>query len=157
MAARWHEEGGDARKSSLGIWGESRYRDAVPDQFEEMVGLRVEVDDVIYMPSLDAPDDRPHPFVYFINIHNDSSQRISIRGRKWVVREDNSKEVLVVEGDGVVGQTPDIEPGGAFSYNSYHVARGNGTAEGAFFGEAEDGRWVFVRIPVFKLQLPEWV
>ena len=65
-------------------------------------------------------------------------------------------QLNILEGDGVVGQTPDIEPGGAFSYNSYHVARGSGTAEGSFFGQTEDGRRVFVRIPAFKLELPEW-
>lgn len=145
-----------ARKSSLGIRGGANYPAGVPDGFEELEGLRVVVDDVIYMPSLEAPAERPHPFVYFINIRNDSAERVSIRGRKWVVREEDSDEVIVVEGDGVVGQTPEIEPGEAFSYNSYHVARGNGTAEGAFFGQTADGRRVFVRIPPFKLELPEW-
>lgn len=124
--------------------------------FEELEGLSVVVDDVIYMPSLDHPEDRPHPFVYFINIRNDSTERVCIRGRKWLVREDQTDEVVVVEGDGVVGQTPDLSPGQVFSYNSYHVARGNGHAEGAFFGQTESGRNVFVRIPRFKLQLPEW-
>ena len=36
------------------------------DGFEELDGLLVEVDEVMYMPNLDAPPDRPHPFVYFI-------------------------------------------------------------------------------------------
>ena len=114
------------------------------------------VDDVIYMPSLDHPDDRPHPFVYFINIKNESTERVCIRGRKWVVREDQTDEVIVVEGDGVVGQMPNLGPGEEFSYNSYHVARGSGTAEGTFFGQTEEGRRVYVRIPRFKLKLPEW-
>ncbi|NNC90677.1 MAG: ApaG domain [Akkermansiaceae bacterium] len=108
------------------------------------------------MPSLDAPEERPHPFVYFINIKNDSSERVVIRGRKWVVQEEDTGEVVVVEGDGVVGQTPELVPGKAFSYNSYHVARGNALAQGAFFGETDGGRRVFVRIPQFKLVVPEW-
>jgi ApaG protein len=126
----------------------------VSEGFEELDGLHVEVDDVMYMPSLDAPSDRPHPFVYFINIRNDSKERVSILGRKWLVREDGHEEVVVVEGDGVVGQFPEIAPGAVFSYNSYHVTRGAGIAEGAFFGETESGRRVFVRIPPFKLTLP---
>ena len=44
----------------------------MPDGFEELDGLSVVIDDVIYMPNLEAPEDRPHPFVYFINIRNDS-------------------------------------------------------------------------------------
>jgi len=124
--------------------------------FEELDGLSVEVDDVIYMPSLDHPKDRPHPFVYFINIRNHSAERVCIQGRKWLVHEDKTEEVIVVEGDGVVGQMPNLSPGEEFSYNSYHVARGSGHAEGAFFGLTEDGRRVFIRIPRFKMKLPEW-
>ena len=129
---------------------------AVDASFEELDGLSVVVDDVIYMPSLDHPDDRPHPFVYFLNIRNHSAERISIQGRKWLVHEDQTEEVIVVEGDGVVGQTPNLGPGEEFSYNSYHVARGSGHAEGSFFGLTEEGKRVFVRIPRFKMKLPEW-
>jgi ApaG protein len=121
----------------------------------ELEGLSVQVDDVIYMPSLDAPDDKPHPFVYFISIKNDSGQRVTIQGRKWVVKE--GADVLVVEGDGVVGQTPQLEPGENFSYNSYHVVAADAVAEGAFFGKTESGDWVYVRIPAFELNVPEWV
>jgi ApaG protein len=128
----------------------------VAAEFEELEGLSVVVDDVIYMPSLYHPDDRPHPFVYFINTKNDSRERVIIRGRKWLVHEDQTDEVIVVEGDGVVGQMPDLGPGEVFSYNSYHVARGNGHAEGTFFGKTDSGRNIYVRIPRFKLQLPEW-
>lgn len=121
----------------------------------EFEALRVKVDDVVYMPSLDAPPEKPHPFVYFISIHNESDETVVVRGRKWVVREDNG-EVTVVEGDGVVGQTPRIEPGGHFSYNSYHVVAGGATAEGAFFGETQKGEKLYTRIPGFRLDVPDW-
>lgn len=122
---------------------------------QEFNGLRVKVEDVVYMPSLDTPPDKPHPFVYFISIHNDSPLPVTIRGRKWVVREAGG-EVTVVEGEGVVGQTPVIEPGGSFSYNSYHVVAGAAVVEGAFFGETAAGDWIFTRIPEFRLEVPEW-
>ncbi len=121
-------------------------------QMREFEGLRVKVDDVIYMPSLDAPPDKPHPFVYFISIHNDSPVPVTIRGRKWVIREDLG-EVTVVEGDGVVGQTPTIEPGEHFSYNSYHVVSKAARVDGAFFGDTATGEWVFTRIPEFRLEV----
>ncbi len=119
----------------------------------EFEGLRVKVDDVIYMPSLDAPQEKPHPFVYFISIHNDSPVPVTIRGRKWVVKEE-SGEIVVVEGDGVVGQMPDILPGEHFSYNSYHVIGRSADVSGAFFGETATGEWIFARIPGFRLQVP---
>jgi ApaG protein len=119
----------------------------------EHEGLRVSLDDVIYMPSLDAPPEKPHPFVYFISIHNDSPVPVTIRGRKWVVREE-LEGVTVVEGDGVVGQTPCIGPGEHFSYNSYHVTARPAEVEGAFFGETATGEWFFARIPKFRLEPP---
>ena len=139
------------RRESAG----SMYPDMTP-LLKKLDGLTVRVDDVIYMPSLDAPDERPHPFVYFISIRNESGEKVTIRGRKWIVREDDDGEVTVVEGDGVVGQTPVIGPGENFSYNSYHVTRGDSVAEGAFFGETENGEWVFAKIPEFKLTVPGW-
>ena len=128
---------------------------AMAGVIRELEGLRVKVDDVVYMPSLDAPPEKPHPFVYFISIHNDSPLPVTIRGRKWVVKED-AGEITVVEGDGVVGQTPVIEPGGHFSYNSYHVIARGALAPGAFFGETEEGEWIFARIPEFRLDVPNW-
>lgn len=125
-------------------------------EIREYEGLRVSVDDVIYMPSLDAPPEKLHPFVYFISIHNDSSTPVTLRGRKWVVHEDGG-EIAVVEGDGIVGQTPLIEPGGHFSYNSYHVVGSSAKVSGAFFGETGTGEWVFARIPEFRLEIPKWV
>lgn len=119
----------------------------------EFEGLRVKVDDVIYMPTLEAPSDRPFPFVYFISIHNDSAIPVTIRARKWVVREDG-QDVVVVEGDGVVGQNPIIQPGSHFSYNSYHVVAHDAIVQGAFFGVTATGDWFFARIPEFRLELP---
>ena len=121
---------------------------------QEYEGLRVKVDDVVYMPNLEAPANKPHPFVYFISIFNDSAMPVTLRGRKWVVRELDG-EVTVVEGEGIVGQTPRIEPGGHFSYNSYHVVSGPAVVEGAFFGETAAGDWIFTRIPEFRLERQE--
>jgi ApaG protein len=86
----------------------------------ELEGLRATIDRVVHVPQLDAPPDRPHPFVYFITIRNDSTETVTIRGRKWVVT-DAAGQRVVVEGDGVVGKFPRLEPGEQFSYNSYHT------------------------------------
>ncbi|MGJ8643959.1 MAG: ApaG domain-containing protein [Luteolibacter sp.] len=127
----------------------------MPNDIKEFTGLRVKVDDVIYMPSLDAPADRPHPFVYFISIFNDSPVPVTIRGRKWVVVEEGG-ETTVVEGDGVVGQQPEIAAGEHFSYNSYHVVGRASKVSGAFFAETGAGDFVFTRIPEFTLEIPGW-
>ena len=124
----------------------------VDGQIHEHQGLAVSVDDVVHMPSLDAPADKPHPFVYFITIRNDSKVPVVIRGRKWVILEHDGS-TTVVEGDGVVGRNPRIDPGGHFSYNSYHVVAGSAKAAGAFFGETADGERIFARIPEFSMHV----
>ena len=122
-------------------------------QANELAGLRVSVDEVDYVPTLDAPPDRPHPFVYYITIHNDAETPVTIVGRKWIVREANGN-CLVVEGDGVVGQRPRIEPGGNFSYSSYHVIAADAEVEGAYLGFDDAQRPLVVRIPKFSLNIP---
>ena len=125
----------------------------LPMPITELSGLRATVDRVVHMPQLDAPEDRPHPFVYFITIHNDSPQTVTIKGRKWVVTDAEGQR-LVVEGDGVVGQMPRLEPGEHFSYNSYHTIGSDSEVEGAYFGVTEEGDAVFTRIPQFSLRVP---
>ena len=119
----------------------------------ELEGLRVTIDRVVFMPQLDAPEERPYPFVYFITIHNDSPQAVQIKGRKWVVTDAEDQRV-VVEGDGVVGQFPHIYTGEHFSYNSYHVIATDSIAEGAFLGTMDTGEAVFTRIPAFAMRVP---
>lgn len=120
----------------------------------EMAGLKVTVDRVVFHAQAQAPPDRPYCFVYFITIHNQSEVPVTIRGRKWVVREDDG-EVTAVEGDGVVGQNPLIHPGESFSYNSFHFLRTKlAVAEGAYLGLDGDGRRVFTRIPRFRMEVP---
>lgn len=111
------------------------------------------VDRLIYDPSRPAQPDRPHPFVYYLSIHNQSSEPVNIFGRKWIVR-DAEGDTQVVEGDGVVGQFPRIEPGDTFSYNSFHVIKSDSTATGSFFGRTDEGKLVCVRIPEFEMQPP---
>lgn len=122
--------------------------------FRELADLHVSVDKVVYMPSLEAPPDRPYPFIYFITIDNRSNEIVTIRGRKWVVT-DQSGQKVVVEGDGVVGKFPRLRPGEKFSYNSYHVIGSNSHAEGAFIGNSEGGTPFIARIPKFEMHVPK--
>ena len=125
----------------------------MPQTLSELDGLRVTVDRVAFVPHLDAPAERPFPFVYFITIHNDSEQTVTIKGRKWVV-SDVRGDTIVVEGDGVVGKTPRMESGEHFSYNSYHTTAADSVAEGAFFGVTDEGAPIVVRIPKFEMKVP---
>ena len=125
--------------------------------FEYIDGVRVVVDQVVYMPSLHSPPDKPYPFLYYITIYNESDREIQIFGRKWIVTESDD-QMVVVEGSGVIGETPTLNPGENFSYNSYHVVARSGEAEGALYGVSRnkfgENRRFVVAIPEFKLQCP---
>lgn len=112
------------------------------------------MDKVVYHPKAEAPSDRPHCFVYFITIHNDTEQFVTIKARKWVVT--NAKgEVTALEGEGVVGQTPVIAPGESWSYNSFHLLdTTTAVAEGSYLGLDGEGRRVLARIPKFRMEVP---
>ena len=121
--------------------------------FIELPGLRVTVDRVVHHREAQTPPDRPHCFVYFITIHNDTDVTVTIKARKWVVRNERG-EVTAVEGDGVVGQFPKIEPGENFSYNSFHLNdTSTAVAEGSYIGVDERGRRVLTRIPRFEMRV----
>lgn len=121
---------------------------------QELPGLWVSLDRVEYNPDVEVTADKPYGFVYHITIHNDSHQTVTIKGRKWVVTSVNGDK-MVLEGDGVVGETPVLAPGREFSYNSYHLIGSDSVAEGAYIGVAEDGTRVFTRIPAFKMHVPD--
>ncbi len=78
---------------------------------------------------------------------------MTIKGRKLVVT-DAGGETIVVEGDGVVGKFPRLEPGEHFSYNSYHTIGSDSVAEGAYIGVTADATPVLVRIPRFEMKSP---
>jgi ApaG protein len=119
--------------------------------------LRVTVDKVIYQPHVSADIRQPYCFMYFISIHNESNTTVQIRGRKWVVT-DGKGDITAVEGDGVVGEFPVLEPGQKFSYHSYHLlATYTATAEGSYLGLDGEGRKVLTRIPKFQMRVPEMI
>ena len=121
--------------------------------FEQLPGLTATVDNVVYDPTLSAPADKPHPFVYFITIDNKSEETVTIFGRKWVIR-DSDGHTQVVEGDGVVGKFPRLEPGRHFKYNSYMQVSSESRVNGAFFGATQSGRAVCVQVPEFGMDPP---
>ena len=117
-------------------------------------GLRVNLDQLVYQDGVLTPPDTPHCFAYYITILNEGQETVTVRGRKWVVTESNGK-VIAVEGDGVVGEFPALEPGEHFSYNSYHMIRSSrAIAQGSYLGITANGEPVVVGIPSFELVVP---
>jgi len=120
---------------------------------QELPGLVVELDRLVYRHGGDLPPDRPHAFIYYLTIRNGSDRTVTLLGRKWVVGHADATQ-LVVEGDKIVGETPRLAPGAHFSYNSYHVTHCDARAHGSFHGVDDQGNRIFVRIPEFDMRIP---
>jgi ApaG protein len=100
-------------------------------------------------------DARRFVYGYTIVVKNDSDFVAQLMSRHWIIidalgrRED-------VEGPGVVGQTPRLEPGQAFKYQSYCPLRTEwGTMEGAYTMRRDDGQTFDVQIGRFFLRKAE--
>lgn len=120
----------------------------------ELPGLRVKIDRIVYVHDTDnLPTDAPHAFIYFITIINLSNNTVTLKGRRWVICDQDGSH-KVIEGDGIVGKEPNLRPGEKFSYNSYHMSHCNSIAEGSFHGIDENGIPIFVRIPRFEMNIP---
>ncbi|MEL7483743.1 MAG: Co2+/Mg2+ efflux protein ApaG [Planctomycetota bacterium] len=113
-------------------------------------GVRVRVTPE-YEAYQSLPQGGNHVFSYRILISNESDRRVQLLCRRWVIIDsDGDREV--VEGDGVVGEQPVIEPGESYQYGSWcRLATEWGTMEGSYEMHAEPGETLRVTIGRFYL------
>lgn len=120
----------------------------------ELTGLKARLDKLCYHHGgASLPPDKPHAFVYFITIRNESDRSVTLLGRKWVVLHADGTRA-VIEGDRIVGETPRLQPGEEFSYNSYHVTGVDACVHGSFHGVDEFGNKIHVILPPFEMEIP---
>ncbi|MBL7964906.1 MAG: Co2+/Mg2+ efflux protein ApaG [Flavobacteriales bacterium] len=108
-----------------------------------------------YEPELSDPAAGRFVFKYVIIIRNLGSVPVKLMRRRWVIK-DSLAAPRVVEGPGVVGETPEIQPRGHYVYNSRCDLRsGAGCMEGSYqMLRLHDGQTFTVRIPRFDLLYP---
>ncbi|MDB2385401.1 Co2+/Mg2+ efflux protein ApaG [Polaribacter sp.] len=56
-------------------------------------------------------------FAYFITIENTSTDTVKLTDRFWTIY-DSLNETEIVSGEGVVGQTPVLQPNDSYNYRS---------------------------------------
>lgn len=96
-----------------------------------------------------------HYFSYVITIENNSSKTVQLLRRKWMIF-DSIGEHLLVEGEGVVGKKPIIEPGKSYTYESCCKLNSSaGKMWGIYYMKRKDDKSeICVRIPEFNLMTP---
>ncbi len=91
-------------------------------------------------------------YAYYVMIENLGNKPVKLLSRYWKIM-DSTGEVNEVEGDGVIGRQPRIEPGSSYRYNSYCVLKSmKGSMKGFYTMEKDNGDYIKVRIPEFLLR-----
>ena len=108
-----------------------------------------------YLPDYSSPQQEHYVFAYKIDIRNNSEYTVKLLRRHWYIHDANGA-VREVEGEGVVGQQPVLEPGDAHQYVSgCNLKTGLGKMRGTYQMErVADGRIFTVEIPEFTLIVP---
>ncbi|OUJ75623.1 Co2+/Mg2+ efflux protein ApaG [Hymenobacter crusticola] len=108
-----------------------------------------------YLPDYSSPSQEHYVFAYKIDIQNNSEYTVKLLRRHWYIYDANGV-VREVEGEGVVGQQPILEPGDSHQYVSgCNLKSGLGKMRGTYQMERlVDGRTFMVEIPEFTLVVP---
>ncbi|MEZ3501232.1 Co2+/Mg2+ efflux protein ApaG [Pantoea sp. KPR_PJ] len=107
----------------------------------------------LYIASQSSPEEERYVFAYTITIRNLGRNAVQLLGRYWLITNGNGRETEV-QGEGVVGEQPVIEPGSEFQYTSGAVIETPmGTMQGHYVMQDEEGETFNIDIPVFRLAI----
>jgi ApaG protein len=116
-------------------------------------GITVRVS-VSYLPEQSEPRRGRWFWAYHVRIENEGAQPVQLLTRHWVITDGRGAR-HTVEGEGVVGEQPLIEPGASYDYVSgCPLATPTGAMQGSYQVVAEDGARFDVAIPKFALTAP---
>ena len=117
-------------------------------------GIKVSVE-VYYQADYSNPINAEYMFAYRITIENNNAFAVKLLNRHWFIFDSNG-EHREVEGDGVVGLQPVINPGQEFQYSSGCNLRTEiGKMHGTYTLENLNSKQVFtVNIPAFQMIVP---
>ena len=94
-------------------------------------------------------------FAYTMHITNKSGVPIVLQNRHWIITHGDGTEDEVI-GDGVIGETPELEPGGSYSYTSGALIPTRvGSMRGSYGFKTQQGRSFRADIPEFALHAPD--
>ncbi|MGM0945064.1 MAG: Co2+/Mg2+ efflux protein ApaG [Bacteroidota bacterium] len=114
-------------------------------------GIQVSVE-VTYQAEFSSPLQHHYVFTYKVTIENKSQQTVQLLRRRWEI-SDAAENLKVIEGEGVVGQQPTLEPGESHTYVSgCNLKSGLGKMKGYYQMEKIfDGKKFEVVVPEFQM------
>jgi ApaG protein len=127
---------------------------STPEMSEAVTeGIRVGAT-AYFLPEQSDADQRNFLFGYTIVIRNEGNSPAQLQSRHWLIIDGVGRREEV-RGPGVVGQTPRLEPGEAFKYQSFcRLKTAWGTMEGEYQMARDDGTEFEAKITRFYLAAP---
>ena len=117
-------------------------------QSEQAINITVESR---HLPQESDPSAQRYVFAYTITIENNSNEASQLLNRHWIIT-DGQGDIEEVQGPGVVGQQPRIQPGEGFRYSSGAILKTPvGVMQGKYEFVTDAGRHFDVEIPQFSL------
>jgi ApaG protein len=116
-------------------------------------GITVRVS-VSYLPEQSEPRRGRWFWAYHVRLENGGDAAVQLLTRHWIITDGRGAR-HTVEGEGVVGEQPLIEPGQSFDYVSgCPLATPTGAMQGSYRMVGADGAAFDVEIPRFALVAP---
>lgn len=117
-------------------------------------GITVSVE-TQYLSAHSNPREEKFIFGYHIVIENGSPFTVQLLRRRWIIQDADGR-LREVEGEGVIGQQPVIEPGASHEYASFcNMQTDIGKMRGTYlFTRRDDGSLFEVTIPEFRMVAP---
>ncbi len=107
-----------------------------------------------FLPAESNPDEARYIWAYHVSIANNGIETVRLRQRHWCITDANGTR-HEVDGQGVVGEQPLLEPGNVFEYTSGTPLRtSSGIMSGSYTMEVTTGEIFDVEIPAFSLDSP---
>jgi ApaG protein len=120
---------------------------------ETQCDIRIQVA-TSYVDDESEPESDRYVFAYTITISNSGKVPAQLISRHWIITDANGK-VQEVNGDGVVGEQPLLNPGEEFRYSSGAVLETPvGAMQGLYRMEADGGIGFDALIAPFTLAVP---
>jgi ApaG protein len=117
-------------------------------------GVEISVE-TFYQPDYSNPVSGEYMFAYRISIENHNSFPVKLHRRHWHIFDSNGN-YREVEGEGVVGVQPTLQPGERYQYVSgCNLRTEMGKMHGEYTMENLNNKKTFeVKIPVFEMIVP---
>jgi ApaG protein len=111
--------------------------------------------ETFYQPAQSDPFRSEHLFAYRITIENLTIYPVKLISRHWHIKDSNGIH-REVEGEGVVGQQPVIQPGDSYQYTSgVNLNTDLGKMYGSYLMEnLFNKKKLTIAIPEFRLVVP---